>query len=263
MKVDSFKYSIYSELLKIMYSKGVKIVASVVLFLQPFLAYISSKQILSIGLDATPETNSSLLEAIPPIEYTGFDSILLGLFGMIILGATLGSLEYKNSSLRESILFNPNKIYFFVTKFIVTLLFIFTLSLISIFLSIASSHYALGDSGLNPFVLNGQVWSFILLGTISWTLLTILSFMIGFLFKSSVVALLFLIPQLYNLGNFLADRVAIAKLLPVALAHDLIASSPTRMSNFPAFSIFFLILWVLIILCVAFYKFLRTDIGNG
>ena len=88
-------HNILSELYKIFYSKSTKIIIPIVLILQPLLSYISSKQILTVGLNATPETNSSLAEPIPPIEYIGFDAILLGLFAMIILGAILGSMEYK------------------------------------------------------------------------------------------------------------------------------------------------------------------------
>ena len=59
-----------SELYKIFYSRSTKIVLPIVFIFQPLLSYISSKQILAVGLNATPETNSSLVEPIPPIEYT-------------------------------------------------------------------------------------------------------------------------------------------------------------------------------------------------
>lgn len=62
-------HNILSELYKIFYSKSTKIIIPIVLILQPLLSYISSKQILTVGLNATPETNSSLAEPIPPIEY--------------------------------------------------------------------------------------------------------------------------------------------------------------------------------------------------
>ena len=128
-----------SELYKIFYSRSTKIVLPIVFIFQPLLSYISSKQILAVGLNATPETNSSLVEPIPPIEYIGFEAILLGLFAMIILGAILGSMEYKNSSLRTSLLLCSNKAVFFVIKFFVTSVFIFVVSFVSIYLSIASA----------------------------------------------------------------------------------------------------------------------------
>lgn len=66
--ISSIKsHNILSELYKIFYSRSTQIVLPIVFILQPLLSYISSKQILTVGLNATPETNSSLAESIPPI----------------------------------------------------------------------------------------------------------------------------------------------------------------------------------------------------
>ena len=232
-----------SELYKIFYSRSTKIVLPIVFIFQPLLSYISSKQILAVGLNATPETNSSLVEPIPPIEYIGFEAILLGLFAMIILGAILGSMEYKNSSLRTSLLLCSNKAVFFVIKFFVT------------------SVFGLEREGLSPLILSNNVWYFILLGSLSWSLLTVLSYSIAFYFKSSLGSLLFLLPQVYNLGSFLADRIQLAKYLPVSLGQDLIATSPLKITT-PGRSVLFLSTWVLVISSFAYYKFLKEDVGK-
>ena len=250
-----------SELYKIFYSRSTKIVLPIVFIFQPLLSYISSKQILAVGLNATPETNSSLVEPIPPIEYIGFEAILLGLFAMIILGAILGSKEYKNSSLRTSLLLCSNKAVFFVIKFFVTSVFIFVVSFVSIYLSIASAQFGLEREGLSPLILSNNVWYFILLGSLSWSLLTVLSYSIAFYFKSSLGSLLFLLPQVYNLGSFLADRIQLAKYLPVSLGQDLIATSPLKITT-PGRSVLFLSTWVLVISSFAYYKFLKEDVGN-
>ena len=250
-----------SELYKIFYSRSTKIVLPIVFIFQPLLSYISSKQILAVGLNATPETNSSLVEPIPPIEYIGFEAILLGLFAMIILGAILGSMEYKNSSLRTSLLFCSNKSVFFIIKFFVTSVFIFVVSFVSIYLSIASAQFGLEREGLSPLILSNNVWYFILLGSLSWSLLTVLSYSMAFYFKSSLGSLLFLLPQVYNLGSFLADRIQLAKYLPVSLGQDLIATSPLKITT-PGRSVLFLSTWVLVISSFAYYKFLKEDVGN-
>ena len=250
-----------SELYKIFYSRSTQIVLPIVFIFQPLLSYISSKQILAVGLNATPETNSSLVEPIPPIEYIGFEAILLGLFAMITLGAILGSMEYKNSSLRTSLLLCSNKAVFFVIKFFVTSVFIFVVSFVSIYLSIASAQFGLEREGLSPLVLSNNVWYFILLGSLSWSLLTVLSYSIAFYFKSSLGSLLFLLPQVYNLGSFLADRIQLAKYLPVSLGQDLIATSPLKITT-PGRSVLFLSTWVLVISSFAYYKFLKEDVGN-
>ena len=250
-----------SELYKIFYSRSTKIVLPIVFIFQPLLSYISSKQILAVGLNATPETNSSLVEPIPPIEYIGFEAILFGLFAMIILGAILGSMEYKNSSLRTSLLLRSNKSVFFIIKFFVTSVFIFVVSFVSIYLSIASAQFGLEREGLSPLILSNNVWYFILLGSLSWSLLTVLSYSMAFYFKSSLGSLLFLLPQVYNLGSFLADRIQLAKYLPVSLGQDLIATSPLKITT-PGRSVLFLSTWVLVISSFAYYKFLKEDVGN-
>ncbi|MDO4667774.1 MAG: ABC transporter permease [Streptococcus sp.] len=257
-----FKQNIYSEMLKILYSRATIIVLSIIFILQPFLSYISSKQILATGLNATPETDGNLVEAIPPIEYIGFDAILFGLFEMIIWGAILGNMEYKNNSLRTSLILSPSKKKFFSSKFLATLIFISIISFISIYISIMCSQYALGKSGLNPFLLNNKIWIFILLGAISWTLLTLLSYSISFTFQSSAVSLIFLIPQLYNLGNFLVEKFALAKLLPINLGQDLIATSPDRLVDNPINSISGLVVWTVLFAGIAFYRFTTTDEGS-
>lgn len=250
-----------SELYKIFYSRSTKIVLPIVFIFQPLLSYISSKQILAVGLNATPETNSSLVEPIPPIEYIGFEAILFGLFAMIILGAILGSMEYKNSSLRTRLLLCSNKSVFFIIKFFVTSVFIFVVSFVSIYLSIASAQFGLEREGLSPLILSNNVWYFILLGSLSWSLLTVLSYSMAFYFKSSLGSLLFLLPQVYNLGSFLADRIQLAKYLPVSLGQDLIATSPLKITT-PGRSVLFLSTWVLVISSFAYYKFLKEDVGN-
>lgn len=262
MKISESKYIIFSEILKIIYNKASKIVLLIILVFQPLMAYFSSKQILSVGLDATPETNNSLVEAIPPVEYIGFDTILLGLFAMIILGAILGGMEFKNNSLRTSLLLYSDKGKFFTVKLLVLINFIFLISFLSIFLSISFAQLALGNEGINPLILSWKVWYLIFLSTISWTLLTILSYAIAFYFKSPIVALLFLLPQVYNLGDFLAGRIYIAKFLPVALGQELIATSPTKLSTVPAVNIVCLSLWGMIIAVLAYHKFIKSDIGE-
>ncbi|MGT2785425.1 ABC transporter permease [Streptococcus merionis] len=262
MKTKVISQSILSEFLKIIYNKATQIVLPIIIILQPMLAYMSAKQVLYVGLDATPETDSNLLEAIPPIEYIGFDTILIGLFAMIILGAVFGSLEFKKNSLRTTLLLQPNKMIFFKSKMLVSMLFIFFMSFISIFISIACSQYALGASGLNPIILNSKVWYFIILGTISWTLITMLSYFVAFLFKTSVAPLIFLIPQLYNIGEFLADRISIARFLPISLGQDLIATTPSRLTSVPAISIALLGLWVVLVATIGYYRFIRIDVGT-
>ena len=93
-------------------------------------------------------------------------------------------------------------------------------------------------------------------------LLTVLSFGMGFLFRTSLVPMLFLIPQVYNLGNVLAEHFYICRFLPVSLVNSLIASSESIVSSHPAITIVFISIWVLSISMLAFIRFFVSDLGG-
>ena len=73
-------YSLHSEILKLLYRRATHVVLFLILVFQTFLANIGASQIASVGIHATPETNPELAEAIPPIEFLGFDVTLFGVF---------------------------------------------------------------------------------------------------------------------------------------------------------------------------------------
>lgn len=260
--MNSFFKAFYSEVLKFSYMKATKIVLAIVLVLQTGLAYIAAKQILLVGLNATPETNHNLLEAIPSIEYLGFDVTLLGILPMIVLGALYGALDYKFHSMRTSLLSINKKTNLFVSKFITIAITSWLISILSILLTIIATHIVLGDKGLDVFNLPMIVWSFIFRDAFAWTALTVLSFLIGFLCRSAIIPLLFLIPQVYNLGDLLAEHFYLARFLPFALGKGLIASSEQTLTTSPFSNITFLSLWIFLFGCLAYVRFVKSDLGE-
>ena len=178
-------YSLHSEILKLFYKRATHIVLFLILVFQTFLANIGASQIVSVGIHATPETNPELAEAIPPIEFLGFDVTLFGVFIMIILGSIYGAEEYKCSAIRTSLLSITNRGTFLVSKTLVWLVFSFFISFLSIFLTINMTHYVLGQDGLLLFLLNERVWFYIFLASIAWTLLGLLAYIMALTFKNS------------------------------------------------------------------------------
>lgn len=253
--------STYCEILKLLYLKSTRIVLSLVVILQTALAYIAAKQLLDIGLDATPETNPVLIRAIPPLEYIGFNSALFGLLPMIVLGAIYGASEYHAHSMRSSLLAVNKKSSLFAAKLFMIVLLSFVISMISIVLTISATHVAL-DKGIEPLILTPLIWKFIGLGCISWTGLTTLSFALGFLFRTSMVPLLFLIPQVYNVGAFLAERYSLAKLLPVNLGNSLLATSEKMLTENLLHNGLFLGIWIFGVLAIAYIRFIKSDLGG-
>lgn len=185
--MSRFYENAYSEFLKLVYLKTTRIVLLLVLAFQSILAYIASKQILSVGLNATPEINSSLYEAIPPIEYLGFDVIVFGLLPMIVWGAVHSAKEYEHHSLRTSLLIAGDKNILFFSKIGVFFFFSLAISFVSIYGTILTTHLSLGKESIHPILLNATIWKYILLGVIAWTLLAMLAFLMGSLFRTAVV----------------------------------------------------------------------------
>lgn len=147
-----FLKCLHSEFLKLYYLKATKIVVGLAVFLQAVLAYIGAKQILAIGLNATPETNQALLETLPPLEYLGFESILIGIMPMVVLGAIYGAGEYQSHSMRTTLLSINKKSYVFSAKTIVLGVASAIIAALAIASTILVTHFALGQAGLNPFV---------------------------------------------------------------------------------------------------------------
>ena len=63
--------------------------------LQPLLGLLEADQLLSIGLDATPATHPDLLEAMPPLDYFGFDAALFGVLPIVIWGGIMELMNIK------------------------------------------------------------------------------------------------------------------------------------------------------------------------
>ena len=125
------------------------------------------------------------------------------------------------------------------------------------------THYVLGQDGLLLFLLNGTVWFYIFLASIAWTLLGLLAYIMALTFKTAIVPLLFLLPQVYNLGTFLANYISTAKFLPVVLGQGLIATSPQILEHNSLQNILFLLCWNFSFLALAIYRLLKSDIGGG
>lgn len=256
-------YALKSEWLKLIYKRATHIILALILVFQTFLANIGASQILSVGLDATPETTPDLLEAIPPIEFLGFDVTLFGVFVMIILGAIVGAQEYRRSALRTSLLAVSDRKIFLLSKLLTWLGLCLMFSFLSIFLTINMTHSVLGNQGLPLFVLNSRVWLYMVYASLAWTLLGLLAYLMALSCKTAVAPLLFLLPQVYNLGAFLATHFSWAHFLPVSLGQGLIATSPDALTDHVGRDLVVLLLWNALFLILAVWHLMSSDVGGG
>lgn len=261
--MNRFFKCLYSEYLKFWYLRATKIVIALVVLLQSGLAYLAGKQTLAVGLDASPETNPNLLEAIPPVEYIGFEVLFFGLLPMIVLGAVYGSHEYQKQGMRTALLCVNRKSLFFTVKLFLAVTVSFVIAFAAIFSTVSVTHLSLGDAGVRPFVLTPLVWRFMALAALSWTGLTVLAFVMAFLFRTAIIPLLFLIPQVYNLGQFLAERFPPARLLPVYAGQGLIATNVEIMNRSPLGPLLILTVWILIFGGLACVRLIKSDLKGA
>ena len=221
---------LHSEWLKIRSTKAFKVSLAFMLLLVPVVSWLEGRQYSSVGLDATPETVPGLAETIDPLEYLGLNGASMAGMALVVLAGILGAMEFQFHSLRTSLLSCNNRLKLLVGKLMTFTCFSLVVSFLSIYFSYMVMHLALGKEGLDPILLNQAAWSLILWKTLSLTLLGILSFLLGLLARTMLVPLLFLVPQIYNLGNYLAAHTSWGAYLPQP-AGELFAATPTSQKS--------------------------------
>lgn len=260
--MNTFSRTIRFELIKICSSRVWWVIFSLVAIVQPLLAFIVANSYAQIGLDATPETHPELVEAFPPLDYIGFEVVLFGLLPMVVFGGIIGANEFKHHELRTTLLSQSSRIQVFGAKVIALLLCSTFLSFLTISATISITHFGLGDIGLHPFYLSKIAWQFIFFSSLDWILLTLLSFGIGMLFRNALVPLFFLVPQVFNLGRYLAQRWEWGEYLPVAAGNLLFATPTDPFEHEPLKGGIILLIWVMFALLTSYYAFTRSDVGG-
>ena len=253
---------LHSEWLKIRSTKAFRVSMAFMLLLVPAVSWLEGRQYVSIGLDATPETVPGLAEAIDPLEYLGLNGASMAGMVLVILAGILGAMEFQSHSLRTSLLSCNNRLKLLVGKLMTFTCFSLATSFLSIYFSYMVMHLALGREGLDPILLNHAAWSLLLWKTLSLTLLGILSFLLGLLARTMLVPLLFLVPQIYNLGNYLATHTSWGAYLPQPAGELFVATPNSQYANNPLQGLLILSVWLLAIGGMASLRFLETDLGG-
>lgn len=253
---------LHSEWLKIRSTKAFKVSVAFMLLLVPVVSWLEGRQYLSIGLDATPETVPGLAEAIDPLEYLGLNGASMAVMVLVILAGILGAMEFQSHSLRTSLLTCNSRLKLLVGKLMTFTCFSLATSFLSIYFSYMVMHLALGKEGLDPILLNQATWSHLLWKALATALLGLLSFLLGLLGRTMLLPLLFLVPQIYNLGNYLEAHTSWGAYLPQP-AGELFAATPTsQYANNPLQGLLILGAWLLVIGGMTSLRFLKTDLGG-
>ena len=251
-----------SEFLKIWYARSTKIVLLLVTVLQALMSYAEASQFKQYGLTSTPADTSSLLEAIPAIEYIGFDAIVFGIVPLMVLGAIQGASEFKGMSIRTTLLSCSSKTRIIVSKLLALTGASVVITFVATYVALIAAHLALGTGGLNPVLLAPVVWKYIGWAVASQVLLVLISFALSFLFKTATVPLLFLLPQVY-LTIYLPEGNIFRDILPVSVSEGLIATSEEAFSSKPFLNVLLMSAWVVIVLAAACIRFRQLDLSDA
>lgn len=77
-----------------------------------------------------------------------------------------------------------------------------------------------------------------------------------------IVPLIFLVPKIYNLGNYLAERWSWGEYLPVAAGNFIVATPGKSYPHDPVKGILILLLWILFTVLIVLFSFNRSDVGG-
>ena len=251
-----------AEWLKMRTTKAFRVCLILMLVLAPLLSWLEGRQFAGVGLDATPETFPGLIEPIDPLEYLGQSGTDVTMMVLVILAGILGANEFQDHSLRTSLLGCSSRAKLLCSKLAAFGLFSSLVSLLSAYLCHMVMHLALGQEGLNPLLLNQAAWGHLLWRTLALTLLAYLSFLLGLLARTMLVPLIFLVPQIYNLGTYLTEHTSWGRYLPEPATELFVAGPYSIYQEQPLLGVLILALWLgaaLILLC---FRFVKTDLGG-
>lgn len=209
---------------------------------------------------ATSATNPLLYAAQPlPLEFQGFDMMNIGLVLVVALGALYAGSEYRNGLIRSSLIADPARLRLFASKAAVLVGVITVTAVLAMGVGTVIRHLALGDHGLAPLAFPPLVWRNIAGVTLSWVVLGLLAFAIGMLARSSLVALIIVIPLVVGIGDFLVTLWAPARFLPPAAGTGLF--TPADGTHLPAGSgAVVLVAWAIAAAALAGFAFSRRDV---
>lgn len=244
-------------------SKSWWIVCSIVIILQPLLAFLEGKSIAQIGPDATPETHPELIEAIGQVDYLGFDALSFGLVAIVIFGTIVATSEFKQHELRTTFLSFSHRLKVFIAKIVVLTLNALIMASLSIIATITMVHLGLGKSGLPLLTLSPIAWQFIGYAVCQWVLLILFTYGLAVLFRNAIVPAILMLPQIVGLGEKFTQSWDWGNYLPVIAGNRMITSPDSLLSHEPWEGGLVLTLWTASLLILAAILFSRRDIGGN
>lgn len=259
--MNSILRAIRFESIKILTSRTWWVITPIVVVFQGFIAFMTGIGYAQIGIGATPETEPSLLEPLPPIEYFGFEFLPFGEAVIVVAAAILSSAEYRSDELRTTTLAINKRITSLASKLLSLTALVALLALVSIIVTIVSVHVGIGSEGLTLTTLPGVTWKHITMSAVYWSLLALLTYLVGIATRSWIPPMALFLPQVLGLGDWLAGRWDAASYLPTNAGHCWSATPEFSCSSSSGPFLAALIFWVLVATLLTGVVYQRRDIG--
>lgn len=237
------------------------IAAALMGVVQPLLSYVSGVQAAQIGVDATMESEPSLYAPLPPLEYFGFDVLLVGQLVVVVLAALAGGGEFGNGELRTTMLAVNDRTTVVAAKLLAFTLTATALVGVTSWLTIAVQHLALGSQGFDPVTLDPLVWSLLARQVASTVLLGGFTYALSLLLRGRVLPLVIMLPQLVGPAKLIEELWRPATYLPVLAGNQMTASPTGSPGLTPAAAGLVVALWAAALWAVAWIAVTRRDLG--
>ena len=251
--MNAFFRSVWLEFRKMGAGRGLVVFLSLLFLVQPLLSYIEGRQLLAIGLDATPQTHPQLAEPVGDPRYLGFDVLSVGELAVLIYAAVLGAADYRTREVRTTLLAVNRRSRVLGAKFLV--------GFASAYLTVAAQQLAVhSQSGVDPATLTPDVWRLIAWNAVHWTALGLMSYAISLLCRNWLPAAAVLAPLTIGIGNALVSRWSGSAFLP-SVAGSCLSAIPDKSCHVSQNASFAaLVAWLALFVAAGWAVFSR-DVG--
>lgn len=247
---------IRSETTKLFTTKPVWILALLAVALQYPLAWINAAS--GVGV---PADSPSLYSSIPiPLTYQGFEMVGIGDLLLVVIAALWAGTEYsRGKQIRTTLLATPQRARVFAVRAAMIAALAGIVAFVTMTGSIMINHAA-GLTGVDPIRLTPAIWANLGGVTLSWTMMTLISFAVGVIARSAILPLMLIIPLIIGLGQFLSGIWEGAKYLPTTAGAAMFSDPALGTNLSPAAGGVLQAGWTAALLLIAGAMFVRRDV---
>ncbi|MFE1468964.1 ABC transporter permease [Nocardiopsis dassonvillei] len=213
----------------------------------------------SVGRALENDPGMLVREVVP--EQSGFDAIMYGQAGMVVLGVLAVSGEYTGGQLRTSLLAVPDRPRLLLAKATAVVLAALPVAAVTVTAAFAATQFGLGEHGY-PLadVVGGPVPGALAGAVLYWVLLALLAAGLTVVARNAIVPLTVLISTVLALSFFLSMLTDAADYLPDRAGGQMfLLGGPNRTDLSALQGGAVMAAWVVLVWAAAVWLFRRRD----